>query len=310
MKRPIRIATRSSKLALWQAEWVKEEINKLFPDIRVELKHIKTRGDKILDTPLAKIGGKGLFVKELEVSLLDGETDIAVHSMKDVPTELPEGLEISVITKRATPWDAFVSNRFSDFNSLPTGAEVGTSSLRRMAQLKKARPDLNFKTLRGNVNTRLDKLDRGDYDAIILAAAGLVRLGLENRISQLLPFDLSIPAIGQGVICIESRVDDQEVLEVISRLGDSETEINVKAERALLTRLNGGCQVPLAGHAVTNQGIVELTGLVASPDGEQFIKLTERGPVADAGAIGSKLGQRLLESGGREILAAVGIETD
>ncbi len=310
MKQTIRIATRSSKLALWQAEWVKEEINKCFPEIKVELKHIKTKGDKILDTPLAKIGGKGLFVKELEVSLLNRETDIAVHSMKDVPTELPEGLEISVITKRETPWDAFVSNNYTDFESLPAGAEVGTSSLRRMAQLRKARPDLKFKTLRGNVNTRLDKLDKGEYDAIILAAAGLIRLGMEHRITRMLPFELSIPAIGQGVVCIESRVEDKAVLDVISRLGDAETEANVKAERALLIRLNGGCQVPLAGHAVTANGFIELTGLVASPEGDEYIKLSEKGPVTDAGLIGDKLGKRLLDNGGREILAAVGIKTD
>jgi hydroxymethylbilane synthase len=310
MKKNIRIATRSSKLALWQAEWVKKEIIQRFPDIRVELEYIKTKGDKILDSPLAKIGGKGLFVKELEVSLLARETDIAVHSLKDVPTELPDGLEISVITKRETPWDAFVSNRYPDFESLPAQAVVGTSSLRRMAQLKKARPDLEFKTLRGNVNTRLEKLDRDEYDAIILAAARLIRLKMENRITQLLPFELSIPAIGQGVVCIESRIDDEEILELIRPLGHPETESNVKAERALLIRLNGGCQVPLAGHAVTRGSSIELTGLLASPDGTQSIRLIEQGSVADAHSIGNKLGEKLLEQGGREILAAVGIEAD
>ena len=309
MTQTLKIATRSSQLALWQAEWVKEKLVALNPGLQVELVHIKTTGDKILDSPLAKIGGKGLFVKELEVSLLANESDIAVHSLKDVPTELPEGLEISVFTKRETPWDAFVSNSCSDFESLPTGSVIGTSSLRRMAQLKKARPDLVFKTLRGNVNTRLAKLDQGDYDAIILAAAGLIRLEMEQRITQRLPIDLSIPAIGQGVVCIESRVGDDRVQRLIEPLKDPETEINVKAERALLVRLNGGCQVPLAGHAVNDGKTMRLVGMVASPDGPEFISLEQEGSVADAEKIGVRLGERLLEQGGREILSAVGIET-
>ncbi|MBU2512540.1 hydroxymethylbilane synthase [bacterium] len=310
MKNTIRIATRSSKLALWQSDWIKEEIIRRFPEIRVELVHIKTKGDKILDTPLAKIGGKGLFVKELEVSLLNNETDIAVHSLKDVPTELPEGLEISVITKRENPWDAFVSNEYRTFNDLPLKAVVGTSSLRRIAQLQKSRPDLEFKTLRGNVNTRLSKLDNGEYDAIILAAAGLIRLGLEDRVTELLPFDLSIPAIGQGVVCIESRTGDSDVLNVINPLKDSHTTKTVAAERALLNRLNGGCQVPLAGHAVIEGNILTLTGMVADPDGSRFIRLSKSGSIEKAEMIGRELGEELLNSGGREILAAVGIEAD
>ena len=310
MKETLKIATRSSQLALWQANWIKERILEIYPQIKVELVHIKTKGDKILDSPLAKIGGKGLFVKELEVSLLAQETDIAVHSMKDVPTELPDGLEISVITKREIPWDAFVSSRHASFDALPQGAIVGTSSLRRIAQLAKARPDLVFKTLRGNVNTRLKKLDDGEYDAIILATAGLIRLGLENRITQKLPLELSIPAIGQGVVCIESRVGDEEVLKIIQPLQDDETQISVKAERALLVRLNGGCQVPLAGHATNNGQTLELVGMLASPDGKDFIRLTESGAVAEAETIGTKLGERLLQKGGREILAAVGIEAN
>ncbi len=310
MKQTVKIATRSSQLALWQAEWVKGNIIRLFPETTVELIHIKTKGDKILDTPLAKIGGKGLFVKELEVSMLAGETDIAVHSLKDVPTELPEGLEISVITKRETPWDAFVSNKHASFESLPPNSVVGTSSLRRIAQLRKARPDLEFTSLRGNVNTRLKKLDQGDYDAIILAAAGLIRLKMEDRITQKLPMDLSIPAIGQGVVCIESRIDDQRILELINPLKDSETAGNVIAERALLLRLNGGCQVPLAGHAITEGDKITLTGMLASPEGDDFIRLTETGPVSDAEQVGTRLGEKLLQSGGREILALVGIEAD
>ncbi|MCG8338118.1 MAG: hydroxymethylbilane synthase [Proteobacteria bacterium] len=310
MKQTVKIATRSSQLALWQAEWVKAKIISLFPETNVELVHIKTKGDKILDSPLAKIGGKGLFVKELEVSMLAGETDIAVHSLKDVPTELPEGLEISVITKRETPWDAFVSNKYSGFASLPQQAIIGTSSLRRIAQLRKARPDLVFKTLRGNVNTRLNKLDQGDYDAIILAAAGLIRLKMEERITEKLPMDLSIPAIGQGVVCIESRTGDDRIQQLIHPLKDSETTGNVEAERALLLRLNGGCQVPLAGHAVTKGETVTLTAMVASPEGSDFIRLTDSGPVKEAARIGTRLGEKLLECGGREILAQVGIETD
>lgn len=310
MKQTVKIATRSSQLALWQAEWVKERIIAFDPEIKVELVHIKTKGDKILDSPLAKIGGKGLFVKELEVSLLANETDIAVHSLKDVPTELPDGLEISVYTKRETPWDAFVSNKYGSFDSLPEGSVIGTSSLRRMAQLKKQRPDLEFKTLRGNVNTRLSKLDNNEYDAIILAAAGLIRLKMEDRITQMLPLDLSIPAIGQGVVCIESRVNDERIKRIINPLKDKETEINVKAERALLLRLNGGCQVPLAGHAVTEGDTLTLTGLIASPEGPEFIKFVEKGPIEEADRIGIKLGDRLLDSGGKEILANIGIETD
>lgn len=310
MKQTVKIATRSSQLALWQAEWVKAKIISLFPETNVELVHIKTKGDKILDSPLAKIGGKGLFVKELEVSMLAGETDIAVHSLKDVPTELPEGLELSVITKRETPWDAFVSNKYSNFASLPQQATVGTSSLRRIAQLKKARPDLVFESLRGNVNTRLKKLDQGDYDAIILAAAGLIRLKMEDRITEKLPMDLSIPAIGQGVVCIESRIGDERIQQLIHPLKDSETTGNVEAERSLLMRLNGGCQVPLAGHAVTRGETVTLTAMLASPEGPDFIRLTDSGPVKEAAQIGVRLGEKLLERGGREILAQVGIEAD
>jgi hydroxymethylbilane synthase len=310
MKQTVKIATRSSQLALWQAEWVKAKIINLFPETHVELVHIKTKGDKILDSPLAKIGGKGLFVKELEVSMLAGETDLAVHSLKDVPTELPDGLEISVMTKREIPWDAFISNTFSSFKALPHQSVIGTSSLRRIAQLRKARPDLIFKTLRGNVNTRLKKLDQGDYDAIILAAAGLVRLKMDSRITERLPLDLSIPAIGQGVVCIESRIGDERIQQLIHPLIDAETTGNVEAERALLMRLNGGCQVPLAGHAVTKGKTVTLTAMLASPEGSDFIRLTDSAPVSEAAQLGTRLGERLLERGGREILAQVGIETD
>jgi len=310
MIKKIRIATRSSLLALWQANWVKEKIGELNSDISVELIHLITKGDKILDAPLAKIGGKGLFVKELEVAMLNQEADIAVHSMKDVPTELPDGLEISVITKRETPNDAFVSNRFSTFRELPKKAVVGTSSLRRIAQLQRLRPDLKFKTLRGNVNTRLSKLDNNEYDAIILAAAGLIRLDLNDRITELLSLDSSLPAICQGVVCIESRVNDSDVLDIINQLNDDETSYNARAERALLCRLNGGCQVPLAGFAVTKGDQITLTGLLASPDGTKYLKKTEIGSRENCVEIGIQLAEELLQAGGREILADVGIETD
>ncbi len=307
MIKRIRIATRSSKLALWQANWVKNRIEVLHSSVVVELIHLKTKGDKILDVPLAKIGGKGLFVKELEIALLNKEADIAVHSLKDVPTALPEGLEISVITKRENPSDAFVSNRYPDFASLPEKALVGTSSLRRIVQLQKRRPDLIFKSLRGNVNTRLRKLDDGEFDAIILAAAGLIRLEQTDRITELISHQYSLPAVGQGAVCIESRVNDTPVLKIIGPLEDEETTLTVSAERALLTRLNGGCQVPLAGQAVLENGELRLCGLLASPDGSKYLKMSESGPKDDFSEIGTRLAERLLEKGGREILAGVGI---
>jgi len=310
MTKKIRIATRSSKLALWQANWIKERLEEIHQDLSVELIHLKTKGDKILDVPLAKIGGKGLFVKELETALLENRADIAVHSLKDVPTEFPDGLEISVFTKREVPGDAFVSNKYNRFEALPEKAVIGTSSLRRIAQLQKVRPDIQFKSLRGNVNTRLKKLDSGEFDAIILAAAGLIRLGFNDRLTHLLDHDISLPAIGQGVVCIESRIGDNAIFESISPLADEETAMNVSAERALLKRLNGGCQVPIAGHAVTEDKRILLTGVLASPDGEKLLKMTESGPISESTEIGIRLGTRLLEAGGREILAMVGIEAD
>ncbi len=310
MTNKIRIATRSSKLALWQSNWIKKRLEALHKNLSVELIHLKTKGDKILDVPLAKIGGKGLFVKELETALLEHRADIAVHSLKDVPTEFPEGLEISVITERETPNDAFVSNHYSRFSALPENAVVGTSSLRRIAQLKNARPGIQFKSLRGNVDTRLRKLDSGEFDAIILAAAGLIRLGLQERLTELLPYELSLPAIGQGVVCIEARKGDEAVLEKIRPLADEQTTIQVSAERALLKRLNGGCQIPIAGHAIVDADRIQLTGVLAAPEGEPFLKMTESGSLTNAIQLGIQLGNRLLEAGGREILSAVGIETD
>ncbi|MCP4298567.1 MAG: hydroxymethylbilane synthase [Proteobacteria bacterium] len=310
MKNSLIIATRSSQLALWQANWVKAQVNSLYPGISVELLLIKTTGDKILDTPLAKIGGKGLFVKELEVAILEGKADIAVHSMKDVPTELPEGLEISVITKREEPADAFVSNTFNNFSSLPQKSVVGTSSLRRVAQLQRSRPDLIFKSLRGNVNTRLRKLDEGQFDAIILAAAGLIRLEMEERITERIDFSTSLPAICQGIIGIETRKGDSNSMHLIEHLVHRETSIRAEAERGLLTRLNGGCQVPLAGFATLKGGLLELTGLVASPDGKEFIRKSKTGSLENARKIGIDLAEELLRDGGREILHSVGIEVE
>ena len=308
MKRELTIATRSSRLALWQAEWARESIGGFFPQAEIRLSPIKTQGDKILDVPLAKIGGKGLFVKELEVALLNHEADIAVHSMKDVPVELPAGLEISVIAKRERPNDAFVSNRFPSFASLPQDAVVGTSSLRRVAQLRRLRPDLRYKSLRGNVNTRVGKLDEGSYDAIVLAAAGLIRLNMADRIAEMLPFAVSLPAIGQGAVCIESRVGDEETLALIKPLTDAQTTSEIRAERALLQRLNAGCQVPLAGFATLSNGTIELTGLVASEEGNTLIKICETGPEANAEALGVSVAEKLLRQGAGAILADLGIE--
>ncbi|MDT8446935.1 MAG: hydroxymethylbilane synthase [bacterium] len=310
MKKLLTIATRDSLLALWQAEWVKAQILKNFPGVEVRLEKIKTQGDKILDTPLSKIGGKGLFVKELEVAMLEGRADIAVHSMKDVPAELPEGLEISVITERETPDDAFVSNRYKSFKDLPPGAVLGTSSLRRGAQALAARPDLKVESLRGNVQTRLRKLDENQFDGIMLAAAGLVRLELQERIAELMDHQTCLPALCQGIVGIESRVGDLETLELITALRHQPTEVVTAAERGLLKRLNGGCQVPFAGEAILlDNGRIKMEALVATPDGTQVIRLQDEDDQANAAQLGLRLAERLLESGAREILSALGIET-
>jgi len=310
MKQRLIIATRASRLALWQTNWVRQQIRQRHPSVLIELIELKTKGDKILDTPLAQIGGKGLFVKELETALLTGQADIAVHSLKDVPTEQPTGLEISVIARREHPSDAFVSNRFQELAALPAKAVVGTSSLRRIAQLKHQFPDLTFKSLRGNVLTRLQKLDRGEFDAIILAAAGLHRLDQPERITHLIPHAICLPAIGQGAICIESRQGDQATLDLINELNDTETEHLVSAERALLKRLNGGCQVPLAGHAVLTHQTITLTGMIAAPDGSRLLRMSESGPSQAGATIGERLGTRLISAGGGDILSAVGIDVD
>ena len=307
MSKTLRIATRKSLLALWQAEYVKAELEKHHPDLTVELVPMVSRGDKILDTPLAKVGGKGLFVKELKTALLEDRADIAVHSMKDVPMEFPEGLGLSVICPRERPTDAFVSNTYKHLNDLPEGAVVGTSSLRREAQLRERRPDLEIKWLRGNVQTRLGKLDAGDYDAIILATAGLLRLELEERIAHEISPEDSLPAGGQGAVGIECRMDDAETIALLQPLHHEATAWRVLAERAMNRRLEGGCQVPIGCYATLNddQSELYLRGLVAQPDGSKVLRDEITGSPAQGEAMGIELAERLLAAGADEILQAV-----
>ena len=301
-KEIIRIATRKSPLAMWQAEYVRDRLLEAHPGLHVELMGMTTQGDKILDSPLAKIGGKGLFVKELEVSMLDGESDIAVHSMKDVPVEFPEGLHLAVICEREDPRDAFVSNNFKSLAELPQGARVGTSSLRRQCQIRALRPDLKILDLRGNVNSRLRKLDEDEYDAIILAAAGLIRLGFNDRITQFIDTDTSLPAIGQGAVGIECRSDDARVNALLAPLNHRPTQIRVLAERAMNNRLEGGCQVPIGGHATLDGETIHLRGLVGEPDGSKIIRGEVSGPASEAEALGIKLADDLLSRGAATIL--------
>jgi hydroxymethylbilane synthase len=305
MPETIRIATRKSPLAMWQAEYVRDRLMEAHPGLQVELMGMTTQGDKILDSPLAKIGGKGLFVKELEVSMLDGETDIAVHSMKDVPVEFPEGLHLAVICEREDPRDAFVSNHFKSLAELPQGARVGTSSLRRQCQIRAQRPDLKILDLRGNVNTRLRKLDEGEYDAIILAAAGLIRLGFNERITQFIDTGTSLPAIGQGAVGIECRSADARINALLAPLNDAATRTRVLAERAMNNRLEGGCQVPIAGHATLDGDTIHLRGLVGQPDGSEITRGEISGPASEAEALGVKLADDLLGRGAATILKAL-----
>ncbi|MFC6168098.1 hydroxymethylbilane synthase [Acinetobacter terrestris] len=301
----LKIATRQSPLALWQAEHIRARLEALHADLKVELVTFVTQGDKILDTPLAKIGGKGLFVKELEAALLDGRADLAVHSMKDVPMALPEGLSLAVICEREDPLDAFVSNTYNSFDELPQGAKVGTSSLRRKTQILKQRPDLNIIDLRGNVGTRLSKLDSGLYDAIILASAGLKRLGLAERIRHTLQPEISLPAVGQGALGLECRATDQAVLDLILPLLHAETDVCVRAERAFNAYLEGGCQVPIAGYATLNQGQIHIEGRVGSVDGVTLLKVQLSGAPEQAEQLGVSLAQKLLEQGAGELLKAL-----
>ncbi|MEM5509192.1 hydroxymethylbilane synthase [Pseudoalteromonas sp. AS71] len=301
----VRIATRKSALALWQAEFVKAELERFHADVRVELVPMSTQGDIILDTPLAKIGGKGLFVKELEQAMLDGRADIAVHSMKDVPVEFPEGLELYTICEREDPRDAFVSNNFANLNELPQGAIVGTSSLRRQCQIKALRPDLDIRDLRGNVNTRLGKLDDGQYDAIILAAAGLIRLKMESRIADYIEPEVSLPANGQGAVGIECRVDDEVTKALLAPLEHTQTRIRVNAERSMNRYLEGGCQVPIGAYALVDGEQVHLRGLVGAVDGSEILRDEVTGHVNDAEELGIELAKKLLAQGADKILAEV-----
>ncbi len=296
-EKTLKIATRQSPLALWQANYVKDRLQQLYPDLIVELVPMVTKGDVILDSPLAKIGGKGLFVKELENALLNKEADIAVHSMKDVPMQFPEGLGLAVICKREDPRDAFVSNSYRTFTELPQGAVVGTSSLRRQCQLKALRPDLDIRSLRGNVGTRLSKLDNGDYDAIILASAGLIRLGLADRIASFIEVEQSLPAAGQGAVGIECRTDDVQVKQLLAPLADAETTCCVLAERAMNNHLQGGCQVPIGGYAVLQQGQLYLRALVGNVDGSQIIRAEGKSAVKNADVLGVQIAEQLLAQG-------------
>ena len=303
--REIRIATRKSALALWQAEYVKARLQEAHPGLVVTLVPMVSRGDKLLDSPLSKIGGKGLFVKELETALLENEADIAVHSMKDVPMDFPEGLGLFCICEREDPRDAFVSNIYASLDDLPQGSVVGTSSLRRQAQLLTRRPDLQIRFLRGNVNTRLAKLDAGEYDAIILAAAGLIRLGFEARISSSISVDDSLPAGGQGAVGIECRTVDTEIPALLAPLHHADTASRVTAERALNKHLNGGCQVPIACYAVLEGDELWLRGLVGEPSGGLLLSAEARGPRGAATELGVQVAENLLAQGADDILRAV-----
>ncbi|GAB3369524.1 hydroxymethylbilane synthase [Spongiibacter taiwanensis] len=307
-RQTVRIATRESLLALWQAEYIKAALEQAHPGLAVELVGMTTRGDQLLDSPLSKIGGKALFVKELEQAMLEDRADIAVHSMKDVPMEFPEGLGLAIICEREDPRDAFVSNHFASLDALPQGAHVGTSSLRRECQLKALRPDLNVSSLRGNVQTRLRKLDEGQFDAIILAAAGLIRLRLQDRIAQLLPVEQSLPACGQGAVGVETRSDDAELIALLQPLHDAATNRDVLAERAMNRRLEGGCQVPIAGYAIVDpQDPTQLwlRGRVGTPDGTTLLVAEARGPLDNPEALGIAVAEDLLAQGADAILRAV-----
>ena len=302
MKKNLKIATRKSPLALWQANYVRDRLLSEHPGLDVELVTMTTQGDKILDTPLAKIGGKGLFVKELEQGMLAGDADIAVHSMKDVPMDLPSGFALPVICEREAPFDAFVSNQFEKLEDLPHGAKVGTSSLRRSSQLLRQRPDLEILSLRGNVQTRLSKLDSGEFDAIILAAAGLIRLELADRIRHQIAAETILPAVGQGAVGIECREDDIDTIGLIAFLKDEPTFNRVSAERAFNHHLEGGCQVPIAAYAVRDDGKLWLRGLVASLDGKTVISGERHGTVEQAETMGISLAEELLANGAEAIL--------
>lgn len=299
------IATRKSPLALWQAEFIKSQLQQHDPGLEVELNAMTTRGDQLLDSPLSKIGGKGLFVKELENMLLDGSADIAVHSMKDVPMFFPDGLCLGPICKRGSPFDAFVSNQYDSLDDLPHGALIGTSSLRRQVQIQHHRPDIRVKSLRGNVQTRLGKLDNGEFDAIVLAVSGLERMQLDHRMTAVLPDNICLPACGQGALGIEHRSSDKDVAERVAVLADRHTTFCVTAERAMNTRLEGGCQVPIAGFAELDGNMLHLRGLVGSLDGKLMLHASHTLPAEEAEQLGVTVAEKLLDQGAGEILKAV-----
>jgi len=299
------IGTRGSQLALWQAEWVQRQLKQIVPDLSIVLKRIQTSGDKILDVPLAKVGGKGLFVKEIEEALLRKDIDLAVHSMKDMPAVLPSGLQIICVPEREDPRDALISRDGKNLDTLPLGGRVGTSSLRRQAQLLHARPDLRIEMLRGNVDTRLRKLQENHFDAVVLAVSGLKRLGLSDHITEFLSVDVSLPAIGQGALGIEGREEDSFVRNLVSKFEHRPTRVMVTAERALLTRLEGGCQVPIAGHAIFHGEELTLDGLVASVDGKRYVRYFLSGSAQDAESLGTKVAEELLDRGGHPILQEI-----
>lgn len=305
MKANLIIGTRQSLLALWQSNHIASLLRKQYPDCQVTLKKIVTKGDRILDVPLAQIGGKGLFTKEIETELLDGTVDLAVHSLKDMPTVLPEGLCLTAITTRANVGDAFVSNKYASFSELPQGAVLGTSSLRRKAQLLAVRPDLKIVDLRGNVDTRLRKLDEGQMDAIILAAAGLERLGHADRIREIISTTVCLPAVGQGALAIECRSDNKEVRDMLAFLNDLSTKQATDAERAFLGLIEGGCQVPIGVHAEVENDNVKIEAVIASLNGSKVLRNNITGPAANAADLGRKLGQQMLAEGGEQILADI-----
>ena len=298
----LKIATRKSPLAIWQAEFVKSKLENIYPDLKVELVKMTTQGDQILNSPLSKIGGKSLFIKELEVGIMEGRADIAVHSMKDVPYELPQGFEIGAILERENPFDAFVSNDFNSIQDLPIGAKLGSCSLRRIVQVKAMRPDLEILDLRGNVNTRLKKLDDGEYDAIILACSGLTRLGFDNRIKQDLSPDDSLPAVGQGALGIEIKANDHKISSLIKPLIHQKTQIEVNAERALNTTLQGGCSLAIGAFATSEDSKLTLSGMVGNVDSGEIIRVQETGETSKPIDLGIRAAKKLLSLGARELL--------
>lgn len=308
MPSTLRIATRKSPLALWQAEEVSRRLKLSHPDLDIQLVPMTTKGDQILNSPLSKVGGKGLFVKELEVAMLDGRADIAVHSMKDVPMDFPKGLQLSAVLERDDPRDAFISDKYNSLDDLPDGAILGTSSLRRQTIVKSVYPNLEIKLLRGNINTRIAKLEAGEYDAIILAASGLKRMGFDERITAIIEPEIMLPAVGQGALGIEGRCDDPEVDALLEPLRDKETTIRLTTERAMNNRLNGGCQIPVAGYSEVSDEKITLRGLIGFTDGSKIYRSEKSAPINEAEALGIAVAEDLLKQGGNKVLESLDIE--